>query len=90
MQALQNDLERFAELSAQVLGVSPDTLTTHTEFAQKHGLGFALIADAGTIRKLYGGGRVTYLVDQAGVIRYLHKGMPDNVRLVEEVARLAR
>jgi peroxiredoxin Q/BCP len=89
MQAFQDDIARFAELNAQVLGVSSDSLETHREFAAKLGLDFPLIADDGTIRKLYGGGRITYLIDQSGIIRYVHKGMPDNETLVGEISALS-
>jgi peroxiredoxin Q/BCP len=90
MQAFQDDIARFAELNAQVLGVSSDSLETHREFAAKLGLDFPLIADDGTIRKLYGGGRITYLIDQSGIIRYVHKGMPDNETLVGEISALSK
>lgn len=88
MQAFQDDFARFAELNAQVLGVSSDSLETHREFAVKLGLNFPLVADDGTIRKMYGGGRMTYLIDQTGIIRYVHKGMPDNTRLIKEIDNL--
>ncbi len=88
MQAFQDDFVRFAELNAQVLGVSSDSLETHREFAVKLGLNFPLVADDGTIRKMYGGGRMTYLIDQTGIIRYVHKGMPDNTRLIKEIDNL--
>jgi peroxiredoxin Q/BCP len=88
MQAFQSDFVRFAEHNAQVLGVSSDSLETHREFAAKLGLGFPLIADDGTVCKLYGGGRITYLIDQSGVIRYIHKGMPDNKTLIHELASM--
>jgi peroxiredoxin Q/BCP len=88
MQAFQNDIERFEKLDAQVLGVSSDTLDTHVEFARQHNFDFPLVADDGKIRKLYGGGRITYLIDRSGIIRYLHKGMPDNDRLIQELGRL--
>jgi peroxiredoxin Q/BCP len=88
MRAFQDDFARFAKLNAQVLGVSSDSLETHREFAAKLGLDFPLIADDGTIRKLYGGGRITYLIDQAGTIRYIHKGMPDNDTLLRELSNL--
>jgi peroxiredoxin Q/BCP len=88
MQAFQRDIERFEKLDAQVLGVSSDTLATHIEFAQEHNFDFPLIADDGTIRKLYGGGRITYLIDRSGIIRYRHKGMPENERLIQELGRL--
>jgi peroxiredoxin Q/BCP len=89
MQAFQHDFERFEKLNAQVLGVSSDTLETHSEFAGKHNLTFPLIADDGTIRSRYGGGRMTYLIDRSGIVRYLHKGMPDNEQLILEVGKLA-
>ena len=89
MQAFQTDLERFEKLSAQVLGVSSDKLETHVEFSKSQSLGFPLIADDGTIRSRYGGGRMTYLIDRAGIIRYLHKGMPDNEQLILEINNLS-
>ena len=88
MQAFQDDFARFAELNAQVLGVSSDSLETHREFAAKLGLKFPLVADDGTIRKVYGRGRITYLIDQSGIIRYVHKGMPDNDILLRELGNL--
>lgn len=88
MQAFQNDIARFEKLNAQLLGVSSDTLETHNDFVSKLGLSFPLLADDGTIRKAYGGGRITFLIEQPGIIRYVHKGMPDNDNLIEEIGRL--
>ena len=88
MQAFQSDIARFAKLNAQVLGVSGDTLETHNDFAKKLGLSFPLLVDDGSIRKQYGGGRITYLIDQAGMVRYVYKGMPDNDKLIRELENL--
>ena len=88
MEAFQGDIARFEKLNAQVLGVSSDTLKTHRDFVEKLGLSFPLIADDGAIRKLYGGGRITYLIDQSGIIRFFHKGMPDNNTLLREISNL--
>lgn len=88
MKAFQNDIERFEKLGAQVLGVSGDSQETHKDFVKKLGLNFLLLVDDGTISKIYGSGRITYLIDQAGVIRFLHKGMPDNNRLLQEIGNL--
>ena len=88
MQAFQNDIERFEKLNTQVLGVSTDTLETHKDFIKKLGLNFSLLVDDGSIRKLYGSGRLTYLIDQSGIVRYVHKGMPDNDRLIREIEDL--
>lgn len=88
MQAFQNDIERFEELNVQVLGVSGDNLETHAAFAKELGLSFPLLVDDGSIRKLYGSGRITYLIDSSGVIRFIHKGMPENDVLIEEIEAL--
>lgn len=88
MQAFQNDFARFEKRNAQVLGVSADTLETHQDFARELGLSFPLLVDDGSIRKMYGSGRITYLIDQSGTIRYVHKGMPDNDTLIREIDNL--
>jgi peroxiredoxin Q/BCP len=88
MKAFQNNIERFEKLGAQVLGVSADSLETHNDFVEKLGLNFSLLVDEGAIRKIYGSGRLTYLIDQSGIIRYVHKGMPDNDKLLLEVGKL--
>jgi peroxiredoxin Q/BCP len=88
MQAFQNDIDRFEKLGAQVLGVSADSLETHEDFVKKLGLNFSLLVDDGSIRKIYGSGRLTYLIDQSGIIRYVHNGMPDNERLLREIGNL--
>ena len=88
MKAFQNDLERFEKLGARVLGVSGDSLQTHKDFVTKLGLNFSLLVDDGAIRKVYGSGRITYLIDSSGFIRYVHKGMPDNDKLIQEIGKL--
>jgi len=89
MQAFQNDLQRFEKLNAQVLGVSPDSLATHNEFAKKYGLMFPLLADEkGEIQKLYAPGRVTFIIDKTGTIRFIQNGVPDNEALLRELSKL--
>ena len=88
MQAFQRDLLRFEKLNAQVLGVSGDSLETHRRFSEKYDLSFPLIADDGRLRKLYGSGRVTYIIDQTGTVAYVAKGMPDNAELLAELEKL--
>ena len=74
-----------------MLGVSGDTLQTHQEFTKEFKITFPLIEDAdGSISKLYGGGRVTYLIDESGTIRHVMKGVPDNQRLLEELDKFSR
>jgi len=73
----------FEAAGATVLGVSKDPVKTHDKFVAKHGLGIALISDAGTDicerygvwgeRRMYGKTymgieRTTVLIDGAGKI----------------------
>ena len=88
MKAFQNDIERFEKLNAQVLGISADSLETHEAFSKQLKLSFPLVVDDGTIRGIYGSGRITHLVDQQGIVRYVHKGMPDNEQLLQELESL--
>lgn len=89
MQAFQRDLDKFEKLNAQVLGVSPDSIATHEEFSTKNGLQYPLVADeAGEVRKQYAPGRVTYVIDREGVIRFIQQGVPDNVVLLKELEKL--
>ena len=88
MKTFQSEIERFEKFNAQVLGVSGDKLETHNGFSGELGLSFPLLVDDGTIRKIYGSGRITYLIDPSGIIRYVHKGMPDNDILIREISNL--
>jgi thioredoxin-dependent peroxiredoxin len=83
------DLKKFEKLNTQVLGVSPDTLKTHQRFTEKYDLHFPLIADEkGTIVRLYAPGRITFIIDKAGIIRYIQKGVPSTRVLLEELEKL--
>jgi peroxiredoxin Q/BCP len=79
MQAFQMDLEQFEKLNAQVIAVSPDDLETHERFSKKYNLTFPLVADTDNqVRRLYDKGRITYLIDTRGIIRFIQKGVPEN------------
>ena len=59
--------------------MSSDSHDTNLKFAKENGITFALVADKDrAIRKKYGRGRVTYLIDKRGVVRWIQKGVPDN------------
>ena len=88
MQAFQRDLPRFEKLNAQVLGISTDDLQTHREFSDKFQLTFPLIADDGSLKEEYGKERITYIIDQTGVIRFIQQGVPDNEELLKELKKL--
>ncbi len=68
----------FTSGNAEVIGVSSDSSASHFQFAAKYKLPFRLLSDsAGKVRRLYGvpatfgmiPGRVTYVIDEAGVVQ---------------------
>jgi peroxiredoxin Q/BCP len=79
--AFRDSYEEFSAQGAQVVGVSSDSVRSHRRFAQRHTLPFLLLSDAdGAVRRLYGvektlgllPGRVTYVIDQTGVVRHVY------------------
>jgi peroxiredoxin Q/BCP len=78
--AFRDSYEDFVAAGAEVIGISSDSTASHQAFASKYNLPFNLVSDAGAaVRKAYGvpatlgllPGRVTYVIDQAGVVRHL-------------------
>ncbi len=72
--------DEFREAGAEVIGVSSDNSSSHFRFASKFQLPFTLLSDSGAkVRKLYNvpnsflfvPGRVTFVIDKKGVIRYI-------------------
>jgi len=89
MRAFQRDLSRFEVLNVQVLGVSPDSPATHDEFSARHGITFPLISDEkGEVQRQYAPGRVTFIIDKAGIVRFIQTGVPDNELLLGELEKL--
>lgn len=89
MAAFQKDLASFERLNAQVLGVSADTIESHKRFAESLDLEFPLLSDpGGKIQAQYGSGRITFIIDQDGMIRDVQKGMPDNDKLLKVLKTL--
>ena len=79
--AFRDRYEHFNAQGAEVVGVSSDTVKSHQRFSKRHGLPFVLLSDReGAVRALYGvektlgvlPGRVTYVIDQAGVVRQVY------------------
>ncbi|MDY6953733.1 MAG: redoxin domain-containing protein [Thermodesulfobacteriota bacterium] len=87
--AFQRDLEEFKNEDAVILGASKDGMKTNRQFAKEHGIGFPLISDSDKgIRRRYGTGRLTYLIDKEGVIRFIQKGVPENDVLLRALKRI--
>ncbi|MGE0757584.1 MAG: peroxiredoxin [Pirellulaceae bacterium] len=78
--AFRDSYEQFIDAAADVVGVSGDTEESRRAFARQHTLSFPLISDAdGSLRKTLAvprtlglfPGRVTYVIDQDGIIRHI-------------------
>lgn len=96
--SFRDQYQDFQDLGAEVVGVSSDSEASHQKFTQKHQLPFPLLADAGgQVRKLYEvprallgllPGRVTFVIDKEGVIRYIFNSMnraTDHVETAKKV-----
>ena len=89
MLAFQKDIGKFERLNAQVLGVSFDDIDTHKKFTREYSITFPLISDTKkAIKDLYEPGRITYLIDKNGIIRYVQKGVPVNENFLRELEKL--
>ena len=79
--AFRDSYQDFRDAGAEVIGISSDSSDDHQKFAEHHRLPFVLLADAkGEFRNTVGvpgsmlgllPGRVTYIIDKAGIVRYI-------------------
>lgn len=76
----RDEFENFTDLGALVIGISADNVASHKKFEEKYSLPFILLSDEdNAVRKQFGvpknlfliPGRVTYVIDKKGIIRYL-------------------
>jgi thioredoxin-dependent peroxiredoxin len=83
LRTYNDDLDTFAELGAQILGLSPQGVQSHDEFSCKLDLGFPLLADTekevgrayGVLGPLGFYRRSVFVIDGEGVIRYAHRAV---------------
>lgn len=75
----QDQLGRFEDLDAIVLGISAQNLDSHERFAARRGLTFPLLADPDkTVIRLYGVNgplgprRAVFVIDAEGIVRWSH------------------
>ncbi len=97
--AFRDNYEAFAAAGAEVIGVSSDSVASHRRFARRQDLPFLLLSDrAGTVRQLYGveqtlgivPGRVTYVIDPAGIVRHIYSSQLRVLRHPREALEAVR
>lgn len=83
----------FQKAGAVILGISGDSGASHQAFAAKYSLPFVLLSDkGGRVRKLFGvsrrfgiiPGRVTFVIDRAGIVRHVYSALAEAERHVDE------
>jgi alkyl hydroperoxide reductase subunit AhpC len=100
---LQENLSRFEELNAQVLGISVDSVYSHKAFAEQlGGITFPLLADfhpKGQIAQNYGvwneerghNRRAVIILDELGIVRHsqiIAQGAPNVDEIIGTVKKL--
>ncbi len=83
LDSYQGDLGGFEAVGAKMIGLSPQSVESHDEFSCKRGYGFPLLADTdkkvgeayGVVGPLGFYRRCVFVIDAAGVIRYVHRAV---------------
>jgi peroxiredoxin len=75
----RDGIEAFSELGVEVVGISADDGDSHTSFRTKHKLPFVLLSDPDLqvaasygCKGMLGMKRGIFLVDEAGLLQYIH------------------
>lgn len=102
LNSYNDGLDRFAELDAQVVGISAQSVASHDTFADKHGFAFPLLADVdkevaaryGTLGPIGFPRRSVFIIDADGIVRYAHRAIAGLTfrpvsELVAEVEKLS-
>jgi thioredoxin-dependent peroxiredoxin len=88
--ALRDAWSAYRDAGVRVVGVSADSLSSHREFAEEHGLPFGLVSDDGAWGKAFGVGRTlgmyrrtSFLIDASGVVRKTYENVDPGVHADE-------
>ncbi len=91
--SFRDNYSEFKKNGAQVLGISADSSDSHQSFASQYSLPFPLLSDdKGSASKLFGVGkwlgllpnRVSFVIDQKGIIRHVFSSQLNATRHVDE------
>ncbi|MCF6223209.1 MAG: peroxiredoxin [Flavobacteriaceae bacterium] len=95
--SFRDSYEEFLEKNVKVIGISSDNIKSHKNFSDKYNLPFTLLADTKKeVRKLFGvpssvlgliPGRVTYVVNNKGIIIYIYNSMTNAETHIQEALK---
>ena len=92
----RDELPRFQEITAQIVGISSDSEDSHQRFATKFALPYQLLSDpGGRVRRLYGASllfgliptRVTFVIGRDAIIRHVFSSQNEFEQHVDEALR---
>ncbi len=91
---LRDVYEELAGHGAEVVGINGQSVESHQRFAENNALPFPIVSDADDdVRRIYGAftwrlpSRVTYLIDEDGVVRDVYSAMLRPRQHVERARR---
>ncbi len=89
----QQDLPKYINKNAQIIGVSADSVDSHAKFCDNEGLKFPLLADSdGKVSKAYGSWigfvsmRHTFIIDPNGVLRETYTGVNPVIHSIDTLS----
>jgi peroxiredoxin Q/BCP len=97
--SFRDSFEAFKDADATVIGISSDSSESHEEFTSKLRLPYELLSDTGgKVRELFGvpktlgliPGRVTYIIDGAGVVRHMFSSQLQTSKHIDESLRVLK
>jgi peroxiredoxin Q/BCP len=90
----------FQDAGAEVIGISSDTVESHVNFSAQYKLPFVLLSDKDKkVRNQFGvpsdmlgliPGRVTYIIDKQGKIKYIFNSQIQIVKHITEALRILK
>ncbi len=96
--SFRDQFEVFAQANAVIIGISSQSVASHKKFAEKYNLNYTLLSDPEEkVRKLFGvptnllgliPGRVTYIVNKAGIVVYLFNSQTKAEQHVSEALKI--
>jgi len=95
----RDSYEGFKDAGAEVIGVSSQSVGSHSIFSTSFNLPSSLLSDEdGRVRSLFGvpsslgliPGRVTYVIDKEGIVRHIFSSQLDPERHVEEALQILK
>lgn len=97
--AFRDSYEQFKDAGADVIGVSSQSVESHTIFSTTFALPFTLLSDeGGKVRSLYGvpatfgliPGRVTFIIGKDGIVRHVFNSQFNPEMHVEEALKIIK